>query len=71
MIKFLVVLLSALIMSTQVYAGDYRFETTSEGIVNALTFGQQPLSSPAQQSNSSRIANLKRLIIKLTTILKK
>lgn len=34
---FLVVLLSAALISAQAYAGDYGFETTSEGIVDALT----------------------------------
>jgi len=37
MLKFLVVLLLAVLISDQVYAGDYGFETTSEGIVDALT----------------------------------
>jgi len=37
MLKFLVVLFLAVLMSTQAYAGDYGFETTSEGMVNALT----------------------------------
>jgi len=37
MLKFLVVLFLAVLMSTQAYAGDYGFETTSEGIADALT----------------------------------
>ena len=37
MLKFLVVLFLAVLMSSQIYAGDYGFETTSEGIVDALT----------------------------------
>jgi len=35
--KFLIALLLALLMSVQAYAGDYGFETTSKGIVEALT----------------------------------
>jgi len=37
MLKFLVVLLLSVLISAQAYAGDYGFETTSEGIVDALT----------------------------------
>ena len=35
--KFLTALFLAVLMSSLVYAGDYGFETTSEGIVDALT----------------------------------
>ena len=37
MLKFLVVLFLAVLISAQAYAGDYGFETTSEGIADALT----------------------------------
>lgn len=37
MLKFLVMLFLAVLMSAQAYAGDYGFETTSEGIADALT----------------------------------
>ena len=37
MLKFLVVLLLPILISSQGYAGNYGFETTSEGIVDALT----------------------------------
>ena len=37
MFKFLVVLFLVVLMSTQAYAGDYGFETTSDGIADALT----------------------------------
>ena len=37
MLKFLVMLFLAALISIQAYAGDYGFETTSEGIADALT----------------------------------
>ena len=37
MLKFLIALMLTLLMSGQTHAGDYGFETTSEGIVDALT----------------------------------
>jgi len=37
MLKFLVVLFLAVLISAQAYAEDYGFETTSEGIADALT----------------------------------
>ena len=37
MLKFLVILFLAVLISTQAYAENYRFETTSEGIADALT----------------------------------
>ena len=37
MVKFFVVLFLAVLISTQAYAGDYGFETTSDGIADALT----------------------------------